>query len=94
MPGARGNVGLAARWCSRGELGATPCPPKISVGLWLLATFCSEVATRVFAGYGGATRLRRAAWAFVAQIGAHFISDFYTGDRVSELKIHLVDFSV
>ena len=60
MPGARGDLGLATRWRFRGELGATPCPPKIRIGSLLRATFCSELQRGCLQGYGGAARLRRA----------------------------------
>ena len=83
MPGARGDLGLATRWRDRGELGATPCPPKIRIGSLLRATFCSELQRGCLQGYGGAARLRRAARAFLAPgMSSSELWDVYTAMAV------------
>ena len=46
MPGARGGIGLAARWRFGAELGATLCPQK-SVPFRSCVRVCSELQLRI-----------------------------------------------
>ena len=47
VPGARGDLGLAARRRFQGELGATLCPPKICTLSFVRVRVCSELQLRV-----------------------------------------------
>ena len=68
MPGARGDLGLAARRRFRGDLGATPCPPKICTLSFVRVRRCSELQLRVRSAVGSL----RACGALEASPGSRF----------------------